>query len=144
MCIRDSVNALTETDCTGNGSDMCGPELAQYMANIDLTPDVPGTNTVMTYTIGFNASIPPLEDIAVAGGGRYFESSSSSELVAVLESVLVDAIGAGQSFAAPALTLDQSTRLAHRDDIYLSLFQPTNSARWPGNLKRYRLSLIHI
>ncbi len=135
---RTRVNALTETDCTGNGSDMCGPELAQYMANIDLTPDVPGTNTVMTYTIGFNASIPPLEDIAVAGGGRYFESSSSSELVAVLESVLVDAIGAGQSFAAPALTLDQSTRLAHRDDIYLSLFQPTNSARWPGNLKRYR------
>ena len=132
------VNALTKTDCAGSGSNSCGPELAHYMANTDLAPNVPGTNTVTTHTIGFNSSLPPLENIALAGGGRYFESSSSGELVEVLSSVLVDAIGAGQSFAAPALSLDQSTRLAHRDDIYLALFQPTNSARWPGNLKRYR------
>ena len=131
------VNALTETDCAGSNANSCGPELAHYMANTDLAPSVPGTNTVITHTIGFNSSLPPLEDIAIAGDGRYFESSSSDELVEVLASVLVDAIGAGQSFAAPALSLDRSTRLAHRDDIYLALFQPTNSARWPGNLKRY-------
>ncbi len=133
------ADALTgKNGCVGGNANTCGSELAEFMATVDLAPDLPGKNTVTTHTIGFNANISALTNIAAAGGGEYFQSSSAGELAADLISILNDAVNGSQSFVAPAITVDQSTRSSHREDIYLALFEPANKSRWLGNLKRYR------
>ena len=38
---------------------------------------------------------------------------------------------------APGATVDQFSRLSHREDIYVSLFKPNKRAGWKGNLKKY-------
>lgn len=130
---------LTGRTCTVRDDNACGVEIAEYLATQDQAPDIPGINTVTTFTIGFNASIDALEKIADAGGGKYFESSSADELAATLtESVIQAAKEGNKSFVAPAITLDQFTRFSHRDDMYLALFEPAATQSWNGNLKKYR------
>ena len=40
---------------------------------------------------------------------------------------------------APAVTINTFNRLSHRDELYFALFEPDDSPRWKGNLKRYKL-----
>jgi type IV pilus assembly protein PilY1 len=42
--------------------------------------------------------------------------------------------------SAPAVTLNTYNKLQHRDDMYYAVFQPSASARWSGNIKKYRIS----
>ena len=135
---QSHAQALTGKSCTETDANMCGSDLAEYMATTDLAPDVPGINTVTTYTIGFNADIPALTQMAMVGNGAYFQNSSASALATDLKTIVGQAVAGTRSFAAPAISVDQSTRLSHRDDMYLALFEPDNKPRWAGNLKRYR------
>ncbi|MEM7256044.1 MAG: PilC/PilY family type IV pilus protein [Pseudomonadota bacterium] len=116
----------------------CGIELAQYMKDTDHYPTVPGLNDITTHTIGMSINMPWLEDIANAGGGGYYAVSSSQELVNAFDAIMEAAFDQSITFVAPSVSVDQISRLSHRDDTYLALFQPTNTVRWPGNLKRYR------
>ncbi|OED37135.1 hypothetical protein AB833_24595 [Chromatiales bacterium (ex Bugula neritina AB1)] len=116
----------------------CGIELAQYMHDNDHYPGVEGTNNITTHTIGLSLDLDWLGNIAAAGGGGYYSVESSEQLVSAFESIVNVAIDQATTFVAPSVTVDQFSRLAHRDDAYLALFQPTSSMRWEGNLKRYR------
>ena len=122
--------------CAGTGNNSCAVEIAEHLATVDQRPDVPGS-TVTTHTIGFNIRLQALRNIAAAGHGEYFESSSASELAASLTQLLEDASVSTASLAQPAVTVDATNPLEHRNDIYLSLFQPDNRAVWSGNLKGY-------
>ena len=114
----------------------CGPELTKYMFENDMT-DVPGTN-VITHSVGFNIKSDWIKELATGGGGEYYEAETSAELLEALADIVTNVAEGGNTFVAPAVTIDQTSRLAHRDDAYLALFEPKSSASWTGNLKRYK------
>ena len=118
----------------------CGIELAQYMKDNDHYPGVRGVDNITTHTIGLNLDLPWLDNIASAGGGGYYSVATTDQLLAAFESIVSSAFDTATTFVSPAVTIDQFSRLSHRDDTYLALFQPTTSVRWPGNLKRYNFS----
>lgn len=141
----NSIGSYIGSDCgTDRGSNMsggnCGIELAQYMKDNDHFPAVRGVNNITTHTIGLSLDMPWLDNIAVAGGGGYYTASSSDQLLSAFQSIVDVAIDHATTFVSPSVTVDQFTRLSHREDTYLALFQPSTSMRWPGNLKRYSFS----
>ncbi len=118
-------------------ANTCGVELAEYMTTTDLSTEIPGVNTVSTYTVGFNTRLEPLKDMAAAGNGKYFESGSADELAATLTAVLNEASLPAITFAAPSVSVDPDTLFSNRNDIYLSVFEPSLNPVWSGNLKGY-------
>ena len=125
-------------DNRNNGN--CGIELAQYMNDNDHYPGVRGVDNITTHTIGLNLDLPWLDNIATAGGGGYYSVGTTDQLLSAFELILNSAFDNATTFVSPAVTIDQFSRLSHRDDTYLALFQPSTSVRWPGNLKRYSFS----
>ena len=67
------------------------------------------------------------------------ESSDTGLILSLIREVIED-IKQESSFTSPALSLDQFSKLSHREDIYFALFSPTGSPQWHGNLKRYQFA----
>jgi type IV pilus assembly protein PilY1 len=142
------VKALTgDTSCDpGSGGEACGRELAQWLANSDLSGTLDGQQSVATYTIGFNlddggqaGAIDFLKDLAENGGGNYYSASTSSELANVFHNILRSIMNTDTTFVSPGATVNQFNRLTHQNDIYFSVFKPATRPLWPGNLKRYEI-----
>jgi len=126
--------------CTGN----CLDDLTGWMANNDINAGVDGTQTLRTFTVSFGTGISAagtqlLQDAATAGQGLYLNATNSSELLAALQSALINILTDTTSFAAPALSINAFNRLYNSDDVYFALFKPSDSVSWSGNLKRFRL-----
>ncbi|MBX2884102.1 MAG: VWA domain-containing protein [Granulosicoccus sp.] len=127
--------------CTQSNSEKCGNDFTAWLNNTDHAPGMPDKQNISTYTIGLNLNSPFLEGLAVSGGGQYYQASTSGELANVFNEILGDVLDLETSFVAPGATVNQFNRLTHRDDIYFSLFKPSETAAWDGNLKKYRLAL---
>lgn len=138
----DKVRAMTgDTSCAATDWDeACGVELAEYLNNTDLNDALDGVQNIKTHTIGFNLEAPAfLQQIAAAGDGGFYEAESTEELLAAFQTIFNNVSQTDTSFVAPSTTVSQSNRLKNRDDLYFSLFKPEGTARWDGNLKRYKL-----
>jgi len=140
---NSAANAVTNLigascDAESQGRGTCGKELAQYINTTDLQTRS-GDQTITTHTIGFNLDIPWLADIAAAGGGGYYTADSAADLSAALAGILSNVATEDTTFVAPGATIDQFTRLSHRQDVYLAMFQPSLRPGWKGNLKKYEL-----
>jgi len=130
----------------GDNDGQCLPHLAEYMANQDLFP-APDTfedptnrkQTVTSHFVGFAVDLPLLQKSAAAGGGSYYTSSNVSGLTDALKSIIVDITAENTSFAAPSVAVSAFNNLGYRNDLYYALFRPAEGARWPGNVKRYKL-----
>lgn len=129
-----------------NSSGQCLPHLAEYMANQDLFPapapfDDPTNRkqTVTSHFVGFAVDLPLLQKSAAAGGGSYYTSNNVSGLTDALKSIIVDITAENTSFAAPSVAVSAFNNLGYRNDLYYALFRPAEGARWPGNVKRYKL-----
>jgi Tfp pilus tip-associated adhesin PilY1 len=129
-----------------NNNGQCLPHLAEYMANQDLFPapapfDDPTSRkqTVTSHFVGFAVDLPLLQKSAAAGGGSYYTSSNVSGLTDALKSIIVDITAENTSFAAPSVAVSAFNNLGYRNDLYYALFRPAQGARWPGNVKRYKL-----
>ncbi len=142
---KPTSTAVTQAESLVGGScqsassadGKCGEEIAAFLATNDQSTTISNVNTITTHTIGFNFSNDWLKEVADAGGGNFYTADSALDLVEAVESILLEAKSHENTIVAPAATLDQTSRLAHRDDIYLALFEPSYSPAWTGNLKRY-------
>ncbi len=126
-----------------NASEHCGRELSDWIENTDHS-DLPGQQKVEVHTIAFalddNAdALQYLEDIATDGGGAY-DATTAAELLAVFQEIFDKVSKAEASFVSPTVTVSSQNRLRNREDLYYTLFKPAQTARWGGNLKRYRAS----
>ena len=145
---RLDVQALIGGSCpepfagAGDAADLgrCGPELARYMNSTDLDLDLPGSQHLTVHTIGFNLLDNRwLTAVSKAGGGTHTTAESADELTAAVTSILTEVAVSNTTFVAPGATVDQFSRLAHREDIYLALFEPGKKHGWNGNLKKYEI-----
>ncbi|MCB1755068.1 MAG: VWA domain-containing protein [Gammaproteobacteria bacterium] len=131
---------IGSNSCANRSYGTCGEELADYLKNNDQTSDVAGMQDITTYTIGFNFTSDWMRDVATAGGGSFYEAASSDQLVSAFNNILSEILKVDTSFVSPGATVNQFNRLTHRNDIYFSLFKPSEKPTWSGNLKQYRLA----
>ena len=144
---RSHAKALVGNNCPDySGAEQCATEIADYLYSTDLRPDIDGVQTVTTHTIGFNINSQWLKDIATgtrivddAVEPGYYEAESAEELVDAFTNIIDNVESENSTFVAPAVSVDRFTGLTHRNELYLSLFKPSTTAAWAGNLKRYDL-----
>lgn len=118
------------------GKGTCGEEIAEYMSTND-QHTFGGDQFITTHTIGFNFTTQWLRDIAASGGGGYYTADTADQLSSALANIIDSVQDGGSSFVAPGATVDNFSKVSHRNDIYLALFQPKATPDWDGNLKRY-------
>ena len=135
------AKTLTGGTCAAvtNEEGMCGAEVAQHIFTTDLDPATDLTDNITTHTIGFNFNTEWLESVADNGGGEYYTASSAIDLVTAVNQIVANVQEVDTTFVAPGATIDQFSRVSHREDVYLSLFSPSLNPRWNGNIKRFSL-----
>lgn len=126
--------------CTGAGDGACMDDVAAYLFNDDIDPNIPGVQTVTTHTIGFTVDLPILRETATRGGGDYFLADDVQSLTLALLEIVNDIQDRTLSFAAPAVAVNTFNRTRNLNDLYLTQFAASEKIHWPGNLKKYRIS----
>jgi type IV pilus assembly protein PilY1 len=122
----------------------CMVNLAGYMYTHDFRADVTGKQNVTTYVVGFGSDIAEskayLDNIAKAGGGRAFTQGDSAGLKAALEEIFAEVRqNANTTFVSPTVAVNAFNRTRNLNQLFISVFAPTNRARWPGNIKKYQI-----
>ncbi len=136
--VEKKINETCSTSHTYG--DRCGRELASWLKNYDQSDSFAGEQFITTHTIGFNLNDPTfLQGIANAGGGTFEPANSASELLVAFKKIFNNVSQRNASFVAPGATVSQFNRLRNRNDVYYAMFKPSGTARWSGNLKRYRI-----
>jgi type IV pilus assembly protein PilY1 len=128
--------ATGQTSCSGN----CLDEMAAYLQNHDLSASLDEDQVVDTYTIGFATDQTLLKATADRGNGKYYTAENAEELTDAFKKIIDDVVKKNVSFTAPTVSVNTFNRLTHRSELYFALFQPSNTAHWDGNLKRYKLA----
>lgn len=134
------------TDSEGNQSidsnQQCGLDLVEHLASNDLSDSIDDTQSVTTYTVGFdiagdNYSTRWLKEMADIGGGEFKAANSASELVEAFTQIIDDVRDDPTSFASPALSTNAFNTLFTRDEVYFGLFSPDTLSAWSGNVKKF-------
>ncbi len=142
---KDRIRSLTgEPDCAvrADAEEQCGIELSSWLYRTDHDELRTGEQNLVTHTVGFNISTPFLADVAAAGGGRYETAASARELADAFRNIVTEAADLNTTIVAPSATVSRSNRLANSNDLYFALFKPSTSAKWDGNLKKYKLAKV--
>jgi type IV pilus assembly protein PilY1 len=131
----------TETYPSGfnaSGGD-CLDDLAEFLHNGDISASLAGQQGVTTYTVGFTVDLPILKDTAERGGGKYYTAEDTATLSQALTNIVTSILQTQSTFTAPAVSVDSFNRTQHKNDLFVTVFQPSGTTHWPGNLKKYRL-----
>ena len=116
----------------------CLDDLAAFMYEGDLA-SLDGRQNVTTHTVGFLIDLPILEQTAERGGGEYRTATDTATLTTALTSIVTSILDTQATFTAPSISINAFNQTRHLNDIYVGLFRPSNTAHWPGNLKKFRL-----
>jgi type IV pilus assembly protein PilY1 len=116
----------------------CLDELAEFMHDGDHST-LNGQQGITTHTVGFAIDLPILSETAARGGGQYYTADDTATLTSALTSIITSILDTQATFVAPAVSVNSFNQTRNLDDLYFSVFQPTGTAHWPGNLKKYKL-----
>ena len=112
------------------------------MHDHDLRPGLPSDQSVVTYTIGFGDDVAGttfLGEVATEGGGQNFFAGDSESLTTALTNIVSKISNTSTTFVAPAVAVNAFNRTESLADLYISVFEPTSTYHWPGNVKKYRI-----
>ena len=145
------------TSCSNSGG--CAEEIAFYGNQEDFSSDHDGIQNVTFHTVGgfvqgaaqtkleniakygsWSAPGKPLNPDVKEGDGLYANVQSYDQLKKSLQDIFDSIAKTSSTFTAPAVSVNAFNNLEHLDQLYYSVFKPTDSAGWSGNLKRYRLT----
>ncbi len=129
-------------NCSTSGGDSCLEELAYYLYNSDHS-GLPGTQRIHTHTIGGFVGgnvLSILDNAASHGGGIYAAADDIEELEIALTKIFDDIVQSANTFSAPAVAVNAFNSLEQLDQLYYSVFKPSDNVGWSGNVKRFRLS----
>jgi type IV pilus assembly protein PilY1 len=147
----NSANANVQTlighNCTGSGDGKCLDDLTAYMYTHDLRPGLINTQSATTYTIGFGPEVGGstlLQNTAQGAGGQFYEAKDTATLSTVLTSITRDILSFNTSFTAPAVSVNAFNRTQNLNDLYITVFRPSETYNWDGNIKKYHLSAAGV
>jgi type IV pilus assembly protein PilY1 len=131
------------------GDGNCLDDIAKYMFDKDLfddpaitDPKLEPVNNVRTYTIGFGSGITDtsiLGSTAKFGGGKAYVATDAISLTEAFEDIQRDVVDADVSFSAPTVAVNAFNRTQNLNDLFMTVFKPSDQYHWAGNLKKYRL-----
>ncbi len=121
------------------GSDYLD-DVAKYLYDMDLKPDLKEKQNLITYTIGFTVGSQLLEDTAKNGRGEYFYVHNAQSFRIVFQKIIQNILEESTSFTAPVVPISQTARTTSGDKLYLALFKPTENTFWKGNIKKYSIA----
>lgn len=133
---------LGTNTCDDTGPGRCLDDMAEYLFKADLNPNLPGQQNVVTYTIGFGPEVSGssfLDKVAARGGGKAYTADDTSSLATVLNGIVANIVQTNTTFTSPSVSVNAFNRTQTLDDIYVSLFQPSEDYHWPGNVKKYKV-----
>ncbi|MFT5501206.1 MAG: type IV pilus assembly protein PilY1, partial [Woeseiaceae bacterium] len=133
-------SALGRGACTFTNEGDCLDDISEYLATEDIDSSMPGTQRVITHTIGFTIDLPILRDTALASGGQYFLADDVETLTKTLLDIIANINDRSLSFSAPAVSVNTFNRTQNLNDLYLTMFGAKAKAHWPGNLKKYKIT----
>lgn len=120
-----------------NSSYACQEETAKYLNSESNNKN----RKVITSNIGLYMGNyeDDMEGVSKAGGGQTYNAESAEQLAQAFidELDLIDENS--RSISSPGVAINQMNRFQHLDQLYYSVFEPTSSSFWEGNLKRYQL-----
>lgn len=132
------TTTMGRSSCTGgNVNGACLDDIAEYLSKEDINPNLPGKQTVTTYTIGFKVDLPILRDTAEKSGGEYYLAEDVKSLTLALTDIVTNIFDRDVSFTAPAVAVNSFSRTQNLNDMYISVFRARDNQHWPGNLKKY-------
>ncbi|WP_430461839.1 PilC/PilY family type IV pilus protein [Thalassolituus sp. LLYu03] len=149
-----SLTGMSSSCTTGSSSsESCLEEMAYYLYHTDnmddseLTSDdstAESQQKIITHTVGGflddnSNSQKILNRMASYGGGVAVTASDYDSLVEALQQVFTEISSSSGTFTAPAVAVNALNRLEHSDELYYTIFEPSSTIGWAGNLKRYRL-----
>jgi type IV pilus assembly protein PilY1 len=141
FCTHDQYSNDEEPCEYVNGGSDYLDDVAKKILDEDLRPDLENQQSIVTYTIGYTVENSLLSRTAQHGGGQYYTANTADELAHAFRKALRAIVGETESFVAPVVPVSQTTRTLSGDRLYIALFRPREGhLRWPGNLKKYRVS----
>ncbi|MBU1330578.1 MAG: pilus assembly protein PilY [Gammaproteobacteria bacterium] len=133
----------------GFADERCARELVRWMANTDQS-SFDGDNYILTHTVGFAldargateaAQIKTfLADLAREGGGGFYSAENASSLSKAFDQILQQVLATDTTFVSASAPVNTFNRQDNKDELYFSLFRPSVTDRWIGNLKRYGMA----
>lgn len=117
----------------------CSQELVRAINKGISVQDSIATKLFNVHTIGFDVEDPWLETIARIGQGQYFLANDHQGLKDAFERIQSSVLSKPTTFSSSPVAIDSTNRLNHNNDLYFTLFQPTEKMSWQGNLKRYKI-----
>jgi type IV pilus assembly protein PilY1 len=135
------VETYPDSDPSQQRGGECLDELAEFLYEGDLSP-LAGKQNVVTHTVGFalqGNDLPILRETAERGGGNYYEAADTASLTTALADIVLEILDNTSSFTSPAVAVNAFNRTQNLNDLYLTVFEPSSTEHWPGNLKKYRL-----
>lgn len=102
---------------------------------------------VATYTVDVYNAQPNAQNtslmmsMAKVGGGKYFNATNETALVAALRAIFNEIQSVNSTFASASLPINATNRAQNENQVFIGMFRPDASAspRWFGNVKRYQL-----
>ncbi len=137
-----SANTYSSLDSATfeQGITDCASALAAQAADV-----VDGkANGIVTHIVGI--STPTILDAALegwanAGAGTFDKADSKNELKQVINSAYVQAQDHSVVAVGPGVGINQAHQFSYLNDLYFSLFRPSNTGFWYGNLKKYKVKV---
>jgi type IV pilus assembly protein PilY1 len=143
-----NFSSRVPSGCTNSSADGgCLAALTSYMNKTDLRNGnaVEEGYNVVTNFIGFGDDVNSgtafqyLQGAAQAGGGNAYAAGDLDSLVTVLTKLVQEARSINTTFTAASVAVNAFNRTQTLNDLYVSVFQPSATRRWPGNMKKYRI-----
>ncbi len=128
--------------CNGETQGECFEQMAAYLNRADLSSTINGRQNTDIFTIGFGPEVEGstrLAAVAAAGGGRAYSADSVDTLSAAFQDIIGNVRESAATFTTPAVGINAFNRTQTLNDLYVSVFQPSERLRWVGNLKKFSL-----
>lgn len=141
-------------DYQGNDHENCLPKLAKYLANpgesgLDGNSST-GSQRAYTYTIGFATDQRLLYDTARDGNGVCYTTVGSNtdsesgciavdDIASAFQGAIKEILKRSSTFVSPAVAVNSFNRTETLDNAYYSMFLPSESSRWTGNIKKLKV-----
>ena len=132
-CACDYVSGPVGPD---NGNKNFMDDVAFFLANIDLRSDLPGKQSVYTYTVGLGDNSPMLQSIAYAGGGQFYTANNAIQLKSAVISAIQDVQSKTTGFSGASVAAVQS---GGGSEAILPRLLPRADKPWLGSLWRFQM-----
>lgn len=119
--------------------------MVSYMSNNDLLPGIDGIQSLKTWFVQIGNSAAHADDWAQAAGtdNEYMViSGNANELVDIyttLSGAFTQISNSSETFVSSSVPVNVFDRSSSLDSYYTAIFEPSGTARWAGNIKKYKL-----